>query len=138
MRGCKVIGSFDDMVTEWYISAGLESLLLVLLTVVATLRAYELLDSTSTLDLLYRAIRKADLHSCEDLEARLKRWRWLKDWHPMQIQGIWSSLYAFHTDLVPFEPGYEVEAPQDPQKTRDRWFLGELEFFNSFSPSRLV
>jgi hypothetical protein len=83
------------------------------------------------MDLLYRAIGKADIHSCEDLEARLKRWLWLKNWQSVQIQGIWSSLCAVHADLVPFEPGYEAETPQNPHKARDRWFMSGLEFFHS-------
>jgi hypothetical protein len=62
-----VIEPFDDIVTQWHISAGLESLLWVLFMVVATLRVRQLLDSTSILELLYRAIEKADIYSCEDL-----------------------------------------------------------------------
>lgn len=131
-RACKVIESFDDMVTQWYISAGLESLLWVLFTVVATLHAHGMLDSTSLLELLYRAIRKADIYSSEDLELRLKRWPWLKNWHPVQIGIIWHKLCAGHADLVPLEPGSGVQASMpDQDKSQSRWFVGGLEFFNS-------
>jgi hypothetical protein len=131
-RACKVIESFDDMVTQWYISAGLESLLWVLFTTVATLRVYDLLDNTSLLELMYRAIRKADIYSCEDLELRLKKWPWLKNWHSMQIKIIWEKLCAGHADLVPLETGVGAERlRQHTNNSRDRWFVGGLEFFNS-------
>lgn len=129
-RACKVIESFDDMVTQWYISAGLESLLWVLFTVVATLQAHAMLDSTSLLELLYRAIRKADIYSSEDLELRLKKWPWLKNWHPVQIRTIWDKLCRGHADLVPLEPGSGAHVRAEKPE-QGRWFMGGLEFFNS-------
>jgi hypothetical protein len=131
-RACKVIESFDDMVTQWYISAGLESLLWVLFTLVATLNAHGILDNTPLLELLYRAIRKADIYSCEDLELRLKKWPWLKNWHLVQIKHIWERMCVGHADLVPLEPGFGSERRLPYlNKAQDRWFVGGLEFFNS-------
>jgi hypothetical protein len=81
---------------------------------------------------MYRAIRKADIYSCEDLELRLKKWPWLKNWHPMQIKIIWEKLCAGHADLVPLETGVGAERTlQYTNKAQDRWFVGGLEFFNS-------
>lgn len=131
-RACKVVESFDDMVTQWYISAGLESLLWVLFTLAATSHAHDLLDNTSLLELLYRAIRKADIYSCEDLELRLKKWPWLKNWHAVQTRIIWEKMCIGHADLVPIEPGFGPERRlQYSNKAQDRWFVGGLEFFNS-------
>jgi hypothetical protein len=131
-RACKVIESFDDMVTQWYISAGLESLLWVLFTLVSTLNAYDILDNTTMLNLLYRAVRKADLYSCEDFELRLKNWPWLGNWHVMQIKLTWERMCVGHADLVPLEPGFGAEPrPHTSYKAHDRWFVGGLEFFNS-------
>jgi hypothetical protein len=131
-RACQVIESFDDMVTQWYISAGLESLLWVLFTLVATLHAHDILDTTSILELLYRAIRKADIYSCEDLELRLKKWPWLANWHPVQIRIVWEKMCVGHADLVPLEPGDGPERRLHySNRASDRWFVGGLEFFNS-------
>ena len=120
------------MITQWYISAGLESLLWVLFTIVATLYAHDLLDNTSLLELMYRAIKKADVYSCEDLESRLKKWPWLKNWHEVQTKIIWKRLCVDHADLVPLEPGSGAERKlQYSNKAQDRWFVGGLEFSNS-------
>lgn len=132
VRACKVIESFDDMVTQWYISAGLESLLWVLFTFVAALRAHEHPDTASTLELLYKAIKKAQISTCDDFGVRLHKWPWLKNWHPVQIKAIWAMLCDSHGDLVPLKSEAGVyERPPDPYKTRNRWFVGGLEFFNS-------
>lgn len=132
VRASKVIESFDDMITQWYISAGLESLLWVLFTIVATIRAHDHPDTASTLDLLYKALKKANIRHCSDFETRLKKWPWLRNWHSVQLKGVWAMLCARYSDLVPvkLEDGAN-EIPHDPSKARNRWFVGGLEFFNS-------
>jgi hypothetical protein len=138
MRACNVIESFDDMITQWYISAGLESLLWVLFTIVASLRAHELSNVSPMLELLYKAVRKAEITRCEELEVRLRRWPWLSNWHPAQVKSVWAMLCARHPVFVPAagSPKREEEDGQmvverDPEKARSRWFVGGLEFFNS-------
>jgi hypothetical protein len=127
-----VIDGFDDMITQWYITAGLESLLWVLFTLVASFRAHELPQTTRTLALLYQALRKAGINSCDGLEARLKKWPWLHNWHPVQIGVVWEMLCARYPDLVPRISRPDIpEAQSDPNKARHRWFLGGLEFYNS-------
>lgn len=130
---CKIIDEFDDMISQWYIAAGLESLLWVLFTLVATLHAHELPQTTGLLGLLYKALRKAGIYTCEDMEARLRRWPWLDNWHPVQIDTVWELLCARFPDLVPrIAPLRNVTGTtQDPNKARHRWFLGGLEFYNS-------
>lgn len=131
-QACEVIDGFEDMITQWYIAAGLESLLWVLFTLVASLRAHELPQTTLILKLLYHALRKARINSCEDFEARLKTWPWLANWHPVQIDVVWGMLCARCPDLVPriSRPDLPQTHP-DPNKARHRWFLGGLEFYNS-------
>jgi len=138
MRACQVIESFDDMITQWYISAGLESLLWVLFTIVASLRAHELSNVSPMLELLYKAVRKAEITRCEELEARLRRWPWLTNWHPAQVRAVWAILCARHPVFVPAAPSPKREEDEgqmvverDPEKARSRWFVGGLEFFNS-------
>jgi hypothetical protein len=145
MRACQVIESFDDMITQWYISAGLESLLWVLFTIVASLRAHELSNVNPMLELLYKAVRKAEITRCEELEVRLRRWPWLSNWHPAQVKAVWAMLCARHPVFVPAarspkgEEDMDVEEDEgglaaierDPEKARSRWFVGGLEFFNS-------
>jgi len=129
-----VIDSFDDMITQWYIAAGLESLLWVLFTLVARFRAHDLPQTTRTLALLYQALRKAGINSCDGFEARLKKWPWLHNWHPVQIRVVWEMLCARYPDLVPrvARPDQNIpEAQCDPGKAQHRWFLGGLEFYNS-------
>jgi hypothetical protein len=128
----RVIDGFDDMITQWYIAAGLESLLWVLFTLVASFRAHELPQTTRTLALLYQALRKAGINSCDGFEARLKKWPWLHNWHPVQIGIVWEMLCARYPDLVPRISRPDIpEAQSDPNKARHRWFLGGLEFYNS-------
>lgn len=128
----ETINSFDDMITQWYITAGLESLLWVLFTLVASLRAHEIPETATTVKLLYQALRKARINSCDDFEARLKRWPWLSNWHPVQIGIVWEMLCARYPDLVPRISRPDIpEAHSDPEKARHRWFLGGLEFYNS-------
>jgi hypothetical protein len=128
----RVIDGFDDMITQWYITAGLESLLWVLFTLVASFRAHELPQTTRTLALLYQALRKAGINSCDGFEARLKKWPWLHNWHPVQIGIVWEMLCARYPDLVPRISRPDIpEAQSDPNKARHRWFLGGLEFYNS-------
>lgn len=141
MRACQVIESFDDMITQWYISAGLESLLWVVFTIVASLRAHELSHVSPMLELLYKAVRKAEITRYEELEARLRRWPWLSNWHPAQVKAVWAMLCARHPVFVPVaspkvekeeeEGGLVAIEQRDPQKARSRWFVGGLEFFNS-------
>jgi hypothetical protein len=138
MRACQVIESFDDMITQWYISAGLESLLWVLFTIVASLRAHELSNVNPMLELLYKAVRKAEITRCEELEARLRRWPWLSNWHPVQVKAVWAMLCARHPVFVPAaaspkreEDDEQMVVERDPEKARSRWFVGGLEFFNS-------
>lgn len=128
----RVIDGFDDMITQWYIAAGLESLLWVLFTLVASFRAHDLPQTTRTLALLYQALRKAGINSCDGFEARLKKWPWLHNWHPVQIGIVWEMLCARYPDLVPRISWPDIpEAQSDPNKARHRWFLGGLEFYNS-------
>lgn len=126
------LDSFEDMITQWYIAAGLESLLWVLFTMVASLRAHELPQTTKVLGLLYQALRKAHINSCDNLEASLKHWPWLANWHPVQISVVWEMLCAQYPDLVPRTARPDIlETHLDPNKARHRWFLGGLEFYNS-------
>jgi hypothetical protein len=128
----ETIDSFEDMITQWYIAAGMESLLWVLFTLVASLRAHELPQTSNMVKLLYQALRKARINNCDDFEARLKRWPWLANWHPVQIGVVWDMLCARYPDLVPQITRASIpEASADPTKARHRWFLGGLEFFNS-------
>jgi hypothetical protein len=128
----ETIDSFEDMITQWYIAAGMESLLWVLFTLVASLRAHELPQTSNMVKLLYQALRKARINNCDDFEARLKRWPWLANWHPVQIGVVWEMLCARYPDLVPrISRANLPEANPDPTKARHRWFLGGLEFFNS-------
>jgi hypothetical protein len=128
----ETIDSFEDMTTQWYIAAGMESLLWVLFTLVASLRAHDLPQTTNTLKLLYQALRKARINCCDDFEARLKHWPWLGNWHPVQIGVVWEMLCARYPDLVPRIARPNIpEAQSDPNKARHRWFLGGLEFYNS-------
>jgi hypothetical protein len=128
----QVIDGFDDMITQWYIAAGLESLQWVLFTLVASSRAHELPQTTRTLALLYKALRKAGTNSCDDFEARLKKWPWLHNWHPVQIGIVWEMLCARYPDLVPRISRPDVpEAQSEPNKARYRCFLGGLEFYNT-------
>jgi hypothetical protein len=128
----EAIDGFEDMVAQWYIVAGLESLLWVLFTLLASLRVHKLPQRTKRLGLLYRALRKARINCCDEFEARLKHWPWLANWHPIQIGVVWEMLCARCPDLVPLIARPDVpEAYQDPNKTRHRWFLGGLEFYNS-------
>jgi len=137
MRACQVIESFDDMITQWYISAGLESLLWVLFTIVASLRAHELSSVSPMLELLYKAVRKAEITRREELEVRLRRWPWLVNWHPAQVKAVWAMLCARHPVFVPVADSVKREdredsvAERDMGKARNRWFVGGLEFFNS-------
>lgn len=128
----ETIDTFEDMITQWYIAAGLESLLWVLFTLVASLRAHELPQTATTVKLLYQALRKARINSCDDFEVHLKRWPWLGNWHPVQIGVVWDMLCARYPDLVPQLSRPDIpEAHSDPEKARHRWFLGGLEFYNS-------
>jgi hypothetical protein len=128
----ETIDSFEDMITQWYIAAGMESLLWVLFTLVASLRAHELPRTANIVKLLYQALRKARINNCDDFEARLKRWPWLANWHPVQIGVVWEMLCARYPDLVPrISRANLPEANPDPTKARHRWFVGGLEFFNS-------
>jgi hypothetical protein len=68
----EVIAGFDDLVSQWYITAGLESLLWVLFTIVASLHAHELPQTTEVLEMLHKALRMAHIDTCNDLEERLK------------------------------------------------------------------
>lgn len=70
----EVIDSFEDMVTQWYIAAGLESLLWVLFTMVSSFRVHEIPQTTKILGLLYQALRKARINSLDDFEAKLRNW----------------------------------------------------------------
>lgn len=129
---CEVISGFDDMITQWYIAAGLESLIWVLFTLAASLRAHERPQTTEMVGLLYKALRKARINTCEDLEAKLRQWPWLANWHPVQIDTVWEMLCARYPDLVPRIAVRNVPGTtQDPNKARHRWFLGGLEFYNS-------
>lgn len=129
---CEVISGFDDMITQWYIAAGLESLIWVLFTLAASLRAHERPQTTEMIRLLYKALRKARINTCEDLEAKLRQWPWLANWHPVQIDTVWEMLCARYPDLVPRIAVRNVPGTtQDPNKARHRWFLGGLEFYNS-------
>lgn len=129
----ETMAGFDDMVTQWYIAAGLESLLWVLFTLLASLHAHELPQTNEVLGLLYKALRMARINTCEDLEKRLRSWPWLENWHPVQIDTVWQMLGGRYPDLVPrIAPTQNVAgAAQDPNKARHRWFLGGLEFYNS-------
>lgn len=131
-RASKLIHSFDDLVTEWYIFAGLESLLWVLFTIVATLRAHEHPETQEILDLLHKAFQKARITQRSDFESRLQRWPWLRNWHPVQISELWATLSARFSDLVPAEaPPQASDSTAVSPKARYRWFIGGLEFFNS-------
>jgi hypothetical protein len=128
----QVIDGFDDMITQWYIAAGLESLQWVLFTLVASSRAHELPQTTRILALLYKALRKAGINSCADFKARLKKWPWLHDWHPVQIGIVWEMLCARYPDLIPrISRPHVPEAQSEPNKARHRCFLGGLEFHNT-------
>lgn len=128
----ELINGFDDMITQWYIAAGLESLLWVLFTLAASLRAHERPQTTEMIGLLYKALRKARINTCDDLETKLRQWPWLANWHPVQIDIVWEMLCARYPDLVPRIAVRNVPGTtQDPNKARHRWFLGGLEFYNS-------
>jgi hypothetical protein len=128
----EVLDSFEDMVTQWYIAVGLESLIWVLFTLVASLRAQELPQTTKVLGLLYQSLRKACINCCGDFEARLKHWPWLADWHPVQIGIVWEMLCARYPDLVLRVARLDIlERHQDPNKALHRSFIGGLEFYNS-------
>jgi hypothetical protein len=128
----ETIDSFEDMITQWYIAAGMDSLLWVLFTLAASVRAHELPQTSNMVKLLYQALRKARINNCDDFEARLKRWPWLANWHPVQIGVVWDMLCARYPDLVPQITRVSIpETSADPTKARHRWFLGGLEFFNS-------
>jgi hypothetical protein len=128
----ETIDSFEDMITQWYIAAGMESLLWVLFTLAASMRAHDLPQTSNMVRLLYQALRKARINCCDDFEARLKLWPWLANWHPVQIGVVWEMLCARYPDLVPRIARADIpEANHDPSKARHRWFLGGLEFFNS-------
>ncbi|KAM0718625.1 hypothetical protein Q7P37_005696 [Cladosporium fusiforme] len=129
---CEVTNGFDDMITQWYIAAGLESLIWVLFTLAASLRAHERPQTTEMIGLLYKALRKARINTCDDLETKLRQWPWLANWHPVQIDTVWEILCARYPDLVPRIARRDVPGTtQDPNKARHRWFLGGLEFYNS-------
>jgi hypothetical protein len=129
----EVLDSFEDVATQWYIAAGPESLLWVFFTLVASLRAHQLPQTTKVLGSLYQALRKARINFHGNFEARLKHWPWLANWHPVQIDAVWEMLCARYPDLVPRIARPDViEGQQDPNKARHRWFLGGLEFYNSF------
>jgi hypothetical protein len=129
---CEVIDSFEDMVTQWYIAAGLESLLWVLFTIASSFRVHEIPQTTKILGLLYRALRKARINSLDGFEARLKNWPWITNWHPVQIGIVWEMLCARYPDLVPRIARSDFpETYSDPRRARHRWFVGGFEFFNS-------
>jgi hypothetical protein len=132
VKACKIIDRFDDMTTQWYTYAGLESLLWILFTLSVSLRAHELPQTTKVLELLYRTLRMAHINCCGDLQTRLEQWPWLANWHPFQIHTVWEMLCARYPDIVPQTTvhGLEVTA-QDPHKAQHRWSLSGLEFYSS-------
>jgi hypothetical protein len=132
VKACKIIDRFDDMTTQWYTYAGLESLLWILFTLSVSLRAHELPQTTKVLELLYRTLRMAHIDCCGDLQTRLEQWPWLANWHPFQIHTVWEMLCARYPDIVPQTTihGLEVTA-QDPHKAQHRWSLSGLEFYSS-------
>jgi len=132
----EVIDSFEDMVTQWYITAGLESLLWVLFTMVSSFRVHEIPQTTKILGLLYQALRKARINSLDDFESKLRNWPWITNWHPVQIGIVWEMLCASYPDLVPRIARIArrdfPETYSDPHTARHRWFVGGFEFFNGF------
>lgn len=129
---CEAIDSFEDVVTQFYIAAGLQSLLWVLFSLVSSFRAHEMSQTTRTLGLLYQCLRKARINSCDEFEARLRRWPWLDNWHPAQTGAVWDMLCARYSDLVPRTVRPELtDTNQDTHKARHRWFVGGFEFHNS-------
>lgn len=131
-RSCIILDEFGDAMTTWTDFASVESLLWVLFTMIATARMYGYAHETRLLDLLHSNLMSLGICSRKELSSKLAEWPWLCDWHPAQVENIWTMLNERFDDLIPEAlTSYATIIPRARKDSQQRLFLGGLEFFNS-------
>lgn len=130
-RACNLLDVTSN-VTHWTIHVGLESLLWVLFTFVASSQPHDLPQASHLSNLLYVTMKKMGNTTFDDAERKLKAWPWLENWHPKSLMLVWDMLCNQHSDLTPHESiAQAAHVLARTQKEKQRWFLGGVEFYNS-------
>lgn len=123
------VEAFGDMTTQWYVFAGLESLLWVLFTITASSQSHGLRQSKEALILFHKSLKLAHITRFDSLEERLRVWPWLENWHPNQLDIVWATLCWRFPDLVPRTSCQVSKEAHTCSMAGQRWFFGGLEFY---------
>ena len=127
-RACDILVTFVGIDVRWADSGHCESLLWILFTMVASTQVRAGPHPARLLHLLRTTLGSLKIGNHKDFSARLSKWPWIEDWHPVQSQIVWTALSETIETATETKPLRDIE--MSSVSTHDRLFLGVLEFFN--------